>query len=287
MAEFVKLAKASEIPPGKVHVYEVDGRRIAVCNVDGGFYAIDDVCTHDGGALDQGQLEGDQIECPRHGARFDVRTGRALTLPAVLPVQSYPVRVEGDEIRVQVDENREPRTENRSESGSGSRKMRTRTFARWVEPYAAQLRENRAQVIAFARSLPAEAWERPSPLPGWTYKDLLAHIGRGNDQLFQQLLRTVVAGKPIDTKMFAVDTDQANAQGVGERRDRTAEELIAELEEESEEIQELLSQLTDEHEHLRQDDPPFHFKGYLRFVVREESHDREHLAQLRTALEAE
>jgi 3-phenylpropionate/trans-cinnamate dioxygenase ferredoxin subunit len=79
---------------------EVDGKRIALCHVDGSFYAIDDVCTHDGGPLDQGQLEGDQIECPRHGARFDVKTGRALTLPAVRPVNSYPVQVEGDDVKV-------------------------------------------------------------------------------------------------------------------------------------------------------------------------------------------
>ena len=105
MAEFVKVATTAEIPPGNVHVYEVEGRQIAVCNVNGTFYAIDDVCTHDGGSLDQGQLEGDQIECPRHGARFDVKTGRPLTLPAVLPVQSYPVQVNGDEIRVEVSSN--------------------------------------------------------------------------------------------------------------------------------------------------------------------------------------
>ena len=104
MAEFVKVATTADIPPGKVNVYEVDGRQIAVCNVDGTFYAIDDVCTHDGGSLDQGQLEGDQIECPRHGALFDVKSGRALTLPAVMPVQSYPVQVEGDEIRVAVEQ---------------------------------------------------------------------------------------------------------------------------------------------------------------------------------------
>ncbi len=102
MANYVKVAKTAEIPPGKVNVYEVDGKQIAVCNVDGSFYAIDDVCTHDGGSLDQGQLDDDEIECPRHGARFDVKTGRALTLPAVMPVQSYPVQVEGDEIKVSV-----------------------------------------------------------------------------------------------------------------------------------------------------------------------------------------
>ncbi len=103
MAEFVKIAKTEEVLPGRVGVFGVDGKQIAVCNVDGAFYAIDDVCTHDGGALDQGFLEGDQIECPRHGARFDVKTGRALTLPAVMPVKSYPVQVEGDEIKVSVE----------------------------------------------------------------------------------------------------------------------------------------------------------------------------------------
>ncbi len=104
MAEFVKVATTGDIAPGKVNVYEVAGRQIAVCNVDGTFYAIDDVCTHDGGSLDQGELTGDEIECPRHGACFDVKTGKALTLPAVAPVRSYPVQVNGDEIMVEVDD---------------------------------------------------------------------------------------------------------------------------------------------------------------------------------------
>ncbi|MCH7717848.1 MAG: non-heme iron oxygenase ferredoxin subunit [Chloroflexi bacterium] len=102
MSDFVKVASTADIPPGQVNVYAVNGRSIAVCNVDGTFYAIDDICTHDGGSLDQGQLEGDQIECPRHGAMFDVKTGHALTLPAVIPVKSYPVQVDGDEIKVEV-----------------------------------------------------------------------------------------------------------------------------------------------------------------------------------------
>ena len=104
MAEPVRLAATSDIPPGKVNVYEADGRQIAICNVDGTFYAIDDVCTHDGGSLDQGELEGKEIECPRHGALFDVTTGRALTLPAVLPVKTYPVHVDGDDIKVDLGE---------------------------------------------------------------------------------------------------------------------------------------------------------------------------------------
>jgi 3-phenylpropionate/trans-cinnamate dioxygenase ferredoxin subunit len=103
MADFVTVAKASDVAPGAVQVFEVDGTRIALCNVDGSFYAIADVCTHDGGPLDQGELEGDQIECPRHGALFDVKTGKALTLPAVVPVQTYPVQVDGDDVKVSVE----------------------------------------------------------------------------------------------------------------------------------------------------------------------------------------
>jgi 3-phenylpropionate/trans-cinnamate dioxygenase ferredoxin subunit len=101
--EFVKLAEAADVASGQVKVYEVQGRRIALCNVDGTFYAIDDVCTHDGGPLDQGELDGHQIECPRHGARFDVRSGRVLALPAVMPVRSYPVRVEDGVVKVGLD----------------------------------------------------------------------------------------------------------------------------------------------------------------------------------------
>lgn len=85
--------RAEEVAPGTAHVVEAGGRRIAVCNTGEGYYAIDDLCTHDGGPLDQGRLDGREIECPRHGARFDVTTGRALCLPAVRPVRTYPVRI--------------------------------------------------------------------------------------------------------------------------------------------------------------------------------------------------
>jgi 3-phenylpropionate/trans-cinnamate dioxygenase ferredoxin subunit len=100
---FVELARSDDVAPGQVRVYEVQGRSIALCNVVGAFYAIDDVCTHDGGPLDQGEIDGHQIECPRHGARFDVRNGRALTLPAVRPVRSYPVQVEDGVVKVGLD----------------------------------------------------------------------------------------------------------------------------------------------------------------------------------------
>jgi 3-phenylpropionate/trans-cinnamate dioxygenase ferredoxin subunit len=83
-------------------VVNPDGQRIALANVDGEYYAIDDVCTHDGGPLGEGELIGEQVECPRHGARFDVRTGKAMTLPAIFPVKSYPVRIEGDAIQIEL-----------------------------------------------------------------------------------------------------------------------------------------------------------------------------------------
>ena len=163
--------------------------------------------------------------------------------------------------------------------------MTTRTFAPWVAPFAAKSRDDKAQVLAFARALPADAWERPSGLEGWAVKDVLAHIGKGNDQLFQKLLRQVIAGGPVDTSIFRdADTDAENARGVEERRGHTPDELIAELEEAGEEIQDLLSQLTEEHEHLRQEDPPFIFKGFLGMVDKE-SHSLEHLAQIRAASE--
>ncbi|MEX1253679.1 MAG: maleylpyruvate isomerase N-terminal domain-containing protein [Dehalococcoidia bacterium] len=162
--------------------------------------------------------------------------------------------------------------------------MTSRTFALWVEPTTAALADGRAQVIAFARSTPEEVWAQPSEVEGWTNKDILAHIGRGNDQILQKLLRSVVAGDRVDMAMFAVDTDDANARGVEERQERTLDELMVELRESGDEIQELLSRLSDKDEHLRQEDPPFVLKGFLEFVAKE-GHDLEHLAQLRAALE--
>jgi 3-phenylpropionate/trans-cinnamate dioxygenase ferredoxin subunit len=97
------VAQVSDIPPERLVVFEVGDHEVAVCNVDGEFYAIDDLCTHDGGSLDQGELEGEEVECPRHGARFDVRTGAATQLPAFEPVETHPVRLEGDTVQVGVE----------------------------------------------------------------------------------------------------------------------------------------------------------------------------------------
>jgi 3-phenylpropionate/trans-cinnamate dioxygenase ferredoxin subunit len=104
MDQFVKVATRAELPPGAKTLAEVDGRAIALFNLDGCVYAIDDVCTHDGGPLADGELEGAEIRCPRHGARFDVRTGRALCLPAFEPVATHRVEVRGEDIYVAVEE---------------------------------------------------------------------------------------------------------------------------------------------------------------------------------------
>jgi 3-phenylpropionate/trans-cinnamate dioxygenase ferredoxin subunit len=97
---WVRAASAGEIPPGAFKEVRLDDRTIAIFHLDDGYYGIEDVCTHDGGPLAEGILEGNVIECPRHGARFDVKTGAVLSLPAVTPVPTFEVRLEGDEIQV-------------------------------------------------------------------------------------------------------------------------------------------------------------------------------------------
>jgi 3-phenylpropionate/trans-cinnamate dioxygenase ferredoxin component len=104
MADFVKVASRSELLPGGKTLAEVDGRPIAVFNVDGSYYAIDDVCTHDGGPLAEGDLGGYEVQCPRHGARFDVRTGKALCLPAFEPVTTHRVELRGNDVYVALDD---------------------------------------------------------------------------------------------------------------------------------------------------------------------------------------
>ncbi len=103
MAGFVKVATTSEIPPGERLVVEVEDLWIAVFNVGGTYYAIEDVCTHDDGPLAEGELDGQTIICPRHGARFDIRTGKVLSFPAITDVPTYEVKIEGEDILVRIE----------------------------------------------------------------------------------------------------------------------------------------------------------------------------------------
>jgi 3-phenylpropionate/trans-cinnamate dioxygenase ferredoxin subunit len=98
--DFIKIGPAEGIPNGSRLFVEVDGQPIVVFNVAGGLYAIADLCSHDDGPLGDGDLEGYEIICPRHGARFDVRTGKVLTLPAVVDISAYPVRVKDGQIEI-------------------------------------------------------------------------------------------------------------------------------------------------------------------------------------------
>ena len=96
----VENVSLNELKPGGVKVCKLGDLDLAICNVDGKLYAVLDVCSHDDGPLGEGELDGCQIECPRHGARFDVTTGKALSLPAVLPIPTYKVTVKDGEIYV-------------------------------------------------------------------------------------------------------------------------------------------------------------------------------------------
>lgn len=102
MDDYVKVATVDDIQPGERVLIELDGIRIAIFNLDGTYYALEDTCTHDGGPLVEGEiLDGCQIQCPRHGARFDIRTGAALTMPAFEPTPTYKVQVDGEDIYVE------------------------------------------------------------------------------------------------------------------------------------------------------------------------------------------
>jgi 3-phenylpropionate/trans-cinnamate dioxygenase ferredoxin subunit len=99
-AEYVAVATVDELPNGARKILEVDGKPIAVFNIAGTLYAIADVCSHDDGPVAEGELDGHEIECPRHGARFDVRDGKVLSFPAIVSIPAYPVRVEDGEVLV-------------------------------------------------------------------------------------------------------------------------------------------------------------------------------------------
>jgi 3-phenylpropionate/trans-cinnamate dioxygenase ferredoxin subunit len=97
---WIDVAPAHQLAPGEWKVVDVDGRPVAVINLGGEFFAIEDLCTHDGGELTGGDIEDGCIVCPRHGARFDIKTGSVLSPPAYEDVLTFPVRVDGGWIQV-------------------------------------------------------------------------------------------------------------------------------------------------------------------------------------------
>jgi len=102
MGEFLKVAKTDEIAPGQARRVEVHGKRLALFNIEGNFYAIDDTCTHKGGPLSEGAVAGEQVTCPWHKAKFNIRTGDVVGPPARQGVARYSVRVTGTDIEIEV-----------------------------------------------------------------------------------------------------------------------------------------------------------------------------------------
>ncbi len=97
---YITVAATADLPNGERLFLEIGDEPVVVFNIAGRFFAIGDVCTHDDGPLGDGELDGFEVKCPRHGAKFDVRTGKATRLPAVKDTPSYPVRVVGDDIQI-------------------------------------------------------------------------------------------------------------------------------------------------------------------------------------------
>lgn len=100
--EFVKVATVDQIAPGTALRLEVGDEPVAIFNLDGEFYAIGDTCSHEEASLSEGDVYGDVVECPLHGAEFDIKTGAARTLPAVTPVPTFPVKIQDDSIFIGV-----------------------------------------------------------------------------------------------------------------------------------------------------------------------------------------
>jgi 3-phenylpropionate/trans-cinnamate dioxygenase ferredoxin component len=98
--EYIAVGGVEELPEGERFFLEIDGDPIVVFNVAGGLFAIADLCSHDSGPLGEGELDDHAVVCPRHGARFDIRTGKVLTMPAIIDIPAYPVRVREGQIEI-------------------------------------------------------------------------------------------------------------------------------------------------------------------------------------------
>ncbi|MCL4396087.1 MAG: non-heme iron oxygenase ferredoxin subunit [Chloroflexi bacterium] len=103
MANFVAAAKLSEIQPGQMKALMVGTKSVLVANWEGTLFATQDLCTHDGGTLADGELIDGEIECPRHGGRFDPKTGAVTALPPMFPIKTYPIKIEGDAVLIAID----------------------------------------------------------------------------------------------------------------------------------------------------------------------------------------
>jgi 3-phenylpropionate/trans-cinnamate dioxygenase ferredoxin subunit len=98
MVQYVTIGKTTDLKPGQMKTFAVDGKRVLVANWEGTFFAMQDLCTHDNGTLSDGELADGEIECPRHGGRFDLKTGAVTALPPMFPIKTFAVKVEGESV---------------------------------------------------------------------------------------------------------------------------------------------------------------------------------------------
>jgi 3-phenylpropionate/trans-cinnamate dioxygenase ferredoxin subunit len=98
--EYIQVCEISELGNGERLFVEIDGEGIVVFNIAGEFFAVGDVCSHDNGPLGDGNLDGYEVQCPRHGAGFDVRDGKVISMPAVVDIPAYPTRVKDGQVEV-------------------------------------------------------------------------------------------------------------------------------------------------------------------------------------------
>ena len=134
MSEFHRVCSISEIPdPGKAS-FEVDERIVVLIHSGGQFTCLDDVCTHDGGPLADGELDDTSIACPRHGAKFDIRDGSALTMPATMPTAVHEVKVDGDDVSVRIVDETETVIESETSTGEIKEDLVRETLKKVIDP---------------------------------------------------------------------------------------------------------------------------------------------------------
>jgi len=181
MSDFVRVAKTSELgDPGKT-LLEVDDRIVVLIRTGDEYFCIDDVCTHDGGPLSEGQLANHTIACPRHGAKFDIRTGKALTMPATVDTAAHEVKVEGEDIYVRLCEPGELAKKQATQRTAATAGQASGTPATTPPAIAAPGQANNSNAPA-ANPPPAQASEPGIP----------AAAGQVNEDLVREELKKVV-----------------------------------------------------------------------------------------------
>ena len=167
--------------------------------------------------------------------------------------------------------------------------MAERQFASWIAPIARRDGDARIALVAYARSVPGDAWDQPSALDGWSCKDILAHLAGDTGKWFAYILDTALNGSALDGGRAGpgADIDAINARDVRERHGRSVSELIAEIESDGAGHLERLSRLTERHSDVRLEPYAYSLAGFLggREAGNRGAHDREHLAHLRSALD--